>query len=483
MTTNNTQFTVVDHNELSTAEISFAERFGGRVIGQPAALKVASLAFNMARNPLRDRTRPIGIFYLVGPSRTGKSLSGVVLADIFHNDPEALIRIQASDYTEDHQMLDLKGAPPSYVGFRDPKDPKNKLEAHESDPYSVISPHNLQRVRLNSKENIDVVVIEEFEKGTMDFYKFWMGVFDKGTARLGNGQVADFRNTIFILTSNLGMDELEKNAKPGMGFITREVKVTKQDVETIVHEQMKARFKPEFRNRLDAVVIFQPFDNDSLSKIVDSEIAQVQKRINDEMEAGEDFVLDVNINAKQFLLGSVDNNVAELKRVINRDVLMPLGRLLSNHKVNGGDIVRVSVNGEKTALVFSVASDAYGVAPHEEQIRKLGKRAGSVNMATQREIRKAALAARSNGVQEWSVIMSASSMKELSKRSVELLHTLENVIEVEVPHITFQRKAPFIFSVVVQASREQMTLLARLNEEDELAINPIAQKLLPAPQK
>jgi ATP-dependent Clp protease ATP-binding subunit ClpA len=480
-TKNNTPvFTVVDHNELSAAEISFAEQFGGRVIGQPAALKVASLAYNLARNPLRDRTRPIGIFYLAGPSRTGKSLTGVALAEIFHDDPEALTRIQASDYTEDHQILDLKGAPPTYVGFKDPKDPKNKLEPHEVDAYSVVSPHNMQRVRLHSREEIDIVVIEEFEKSTLDFYKFWMGVFDKGVAKLGNGQIADFRNTIFIITSNIGMDELEKMQEKGIGFITRETKATKQDVETVVNEQMKRRYKPEFRNRLDAVVIFQPFNSESLTAIVDSEIAQVQKRINEQMKAGDDFVLEVTAEAKQHLLKTVDFNVAELKRVINRDVLMPLGRLLNTDKVVGGDIVRVDVNADDSALSFSVASDGYGVAAHEEQIAKMGKRAGSVNLTTQREIRKAALAARGGGSQEWSVIMTASSMKEMSARSVELLHTLENVIEVEVPHVTFQRKAPFIFSVIVKASREQMTLLARLHAEDELAINPVAQKLLPA---
>lgn len=482
--TTKTQFVVVDHSELSPAEIAFAERFSGRVIGQPGALRVAQLAYNMAKNPLRDKSRPIGIFYLAGPSRTGKSLTGVTLAEVFHNDPDALTRIQASDYTEDHQLLELKGAPPSYVGFRDPKDPKNKLADHDSDPYSVVSPHNLKRVRLNSQEDVDIVVIEEFEKSSPDFYKFWMGVFDKGTARLGNGQVADFRNTIFILTSNIGMDRLEKEEKGSMGFVTTARKVTARDVESVVEDEMRRTYKPEFRNRLDAVVVFQPFNSDTLMQIVDAELAIVQKRVSDEMEAGEDFMVEVSTEAKTFMLAAVDNNVAELKRVINRDMLMPLGRLLATSKLAGGDIVRISVKADGSSLEYAVAKNAYGVSAHEEAIRKMPRRSGEpVNLGLQREIRKAALAARGQGVQEWSVITRASGKNEMAKVAVELLNTMENVLELKVTNISYQRVAPFVFSAVVLGTREQMNLLMRLHAEDELAVNPTPVKALPAPVK
>ncbi len=479
---NSTKFVVVDHSELSAAEVAFAEQFGSRVIGQPAALRVAQLAYNMARNPLRDRSRPIGIFYLAGPSRTGKSLTGVTLAEIFHNDPDALTRIQASDYTEDHQLLELKGAPPSYVGFRDPKDPKNKLADHDIDPYSVVSPHNLKRVRLNSQEEVDIVVIEEFEKSSPDFYKFWMGVFDKGVARLGNGQIADFRNTIFILTSNIGMDRLEKEQKEPMGFITSARKTTVVDVETVVTEEMRRAYKPEFRNRLDAVVVFQPFNSETLLAIVDSEISLVQKRITETMEAGEDFMIEVTAEARKFMLQSVDNNVAELKRVINRDLLMPLGRLLSTDKLNGGDIVRVSVTGDGTALEFSVAAGAYGVPAHEEQIAKMGVRHG-VNLGLQREIRKAALV--DGKIQEWNVIASAPGKKQSFKLAAELLNTMENVLELEVTHVSYQRVAPYLFTVILRANKEQVNLLQRLHVEDDLSVYPIdpEQKKLPAPTK
>ncbi|MBX9688010.1 MAG: AAA family ATPase [Candidatus Obscuribacterales bacterium] len=480
MTTNNT-FVVVDHNELSPAEIAFAERFGGRVIGQPGALKVAQLAYNMAKNPLRDRSRPIGIFFLAGPSRTGKSLTGVTLAEIFHNDPDALIRIQASDYTEDHQILDLKGAPPTYIGYRDPKDPKNKLEDHDTDPYSVISPHNMRRVRLASGENVDIVVLEEFEKSSADFYKFWMGVFDKGTARLGNGMVADFRNTIFIITSNIGMDRFEREQKGSIGFVQNARKAEALNIEAIVTDEMRRTYKPEFRNRLDAVVVFQPFSSDALLQIVDAELSTVQKRITDGMEAGKDFMFESSIEAREFLLRTVDKNVAELKRVINRDVLMPLGRLLSTGKLSGGDVVRLSLNEAGDALVFSVSKGSYGVPEHEKMVAKMGKKAGVVNLTLQREIRKAAAGAKSTGVNQWSVITSAEGKNAMMQVAADLLNTMENVLELKVINISYQRVSPFFFSVIVEGTREQMNLLARLHEEDEIAINPVNQKLLPAP--
>lgn len=477
MTKNNTNtFVVVNHEELTAAEKSFGERFSARVIGQPGALTVAQMAYNLAKNPLRDKSRPIGIFFLAGPSRTGKSLTGVALAEFFHNNPDAMTRIQASDYTEDHQLLELKGAPPSFVGYRDPKDPKNKLESHETDPYSVISTHNLRRVRLGSGELVDIVVIEEFEKSSQDFYKFWMGVFDKGVARLGNGDVADFRNTIFILTSNIGMDELEKRATRSIGFRAQESKVEEGDIESCVEEAMRRTYKPEFRNRLDAVVVFKPFKADTLLKIVDSELAQVQERINKEMPAGQDFLLVVGDEAKHHLLATVNNNVAELKRVINRDVLMPLGRLLNSSQVCGGDVVRIdAVEGK---LQFRVASEGFGVPEHEKELSKFGSRV--VNLTLQREVRKAAHNAKGQAAESWSVILTGGTKELMSAKAVELLHTMEQILGLKVSYVGYERVAPFIFTSVVSATREQIQILARLHAEDELMINPTATKLLPA---
>lgn len=472
-TKNETRFVVVNHNESSPAEAAFAARFGSRVIGQPAALEVAQAAYNLAKNPLRDRTRPIGIFFLAGPSRTGKSLTAVCLAEIYHNNPDALTRIPASDYTEDHEIQDLKGAPPSYVGYRDPKDPKNKLDEREIDPYSKVSTHNLRRVRLGSQEKIDIVVIEEFEKASPDFFKFWMGVFDKGVAQLRNGEIVDFTNTIFILTSNIGMDRAEHEAKGGLGFISRERKLEHAEIQSIVGEEMRRAYKPEFRNRLDAVVVFKPFDNDSLFKIVDAEVELVQKRINEEMEAGEDFLLDVTAEARKLLLAGVNFNVAELKRSMSRELLVPLGRLLAAGHLSGGDTVRVGVSSDGKSLEFAIAAGAYGVSEVEASISKLRKQGNHspVNLGLQREIRKVTTGARSQMNKEWVVMLSAAGKNRMAERAADLHNTMASVLEMKIIESRYTHVAPYVFSVVCRASREQINLLARLHAEDELSIN------------
>lgn len=357
-----TQFTIVNTTEISGSEKVFVNGFASRVVGQPAALSIAQLAYRSARNPLRDRTRPIGIYYLVGPSRTGKSLTGEVLAELFHGRREALTRIQASDYEQDHQILDIKGAPPSYIGYRDPQDAKNRLEPDEVDPSSIISTHNLKRVKLGSKERVDIIVIEEFEKSSYDFYKLWMGVFDKGKLKMANSQTVDFTNTIFVLTSNLATDELEKMASGGIGFGSQPKILNEDDVKSVVDRAMMRRYKKEFRNRLDAVVIFKPLTMADMTNVIDAEIRLLGERIFLQMTSSTYFELCVEPSAKFFLLARSGTEVAVLKRVLNSEVLMPLGRLLDddNRRIHGDDIVRIFHDGQSSGLSFAVGKGAVG---------------------------------------------------------------------------------------------------------------------------
>lgn len=477
-TTTNIPFVVVDATELNASEQAFAEQFGSRVIGQPGAAQVALMAYNASKNPLRDRNRPIGIYYLVGQSRTGKSLTAEVLAEIFHGDRDALIRIQASDYEEDHQIMDIKGAPPSYVGYRDPKDPKHKLEEHEEDPYSVVSTHNLNRVRLGSKEKVNIVVIEEFEKSAYNFYKLWMGVFDKGTLKLGNGQTVDFTNTIFVLTSNLATDELEKMSKPGIGFRNEVKELTQADVTSTVEKAMALRFKKEFRNRLDAVVIFKPLTNGDIANIVDAELRQVTDRIYDQVPRGSVFTLEFEQSAKDFLLAKAGREVAELKRVIARELLQPLGRLLNpeSRKVNGGDLVRVSHDGTSEHLTFAVASGRGGQSEAENMFPYGGDTPESAKgLSFQRRVAQAKRGATKDKQKDWSVILTTDAQDELLNESRGLLNDFEQIYEVEVTWVGYSRKSPWMFSCNVVATEEQMKLIRSQNPE--LTVNPIGKEV------
>lgn len=350
----------LDPTFINGGEEWFVRRFEEHVIGQPEALQVALQAYNAAHNPLRDLSRPIGIYLLIGPSRTGKTLTAETLALLMHGNKNAMVRLQGGDYRQEHQMLDLKGAPPSYIGYKDPADEKEKLAPSDIDPTSVISNHNLNRVRMGSDSQVNIILIDESEKACSEFFKLWMGIFDTGVLRLGNGEMVDFTNTIFIMTSNLGMAEVEKLARGGIGFTNTARDVTRQDVQSTVVRALSLVYPPEFRNRLDAVVIFQPLSHGDMRKIVQHEIDLVQKRIYKQLEQNRQFMLQVSEEAQDFLLQealSSNKSIAELKRVLGRRIIMPLGRELERGSIQEGDVVRVSLEAG-ARLLFAIERGA-----------------------------------------------------------------------------------------------------------------------------
>lgn len=350
----------LDPSRVNLKEEWFVRQFSERVIGQPEALQVALQAYDAAHNPLRDMSRPIGIYLLIGPSRTGKTLTAETLALLFHGNKDALIRLQGGDYRQEHQVLDLKGAPPSYVGYKDPGEGKGKLAENEVDPVSVISNHNMKRVRLGSDSNVNIILVDESEKADAEFFKLWMGIFDTGTLRLGNGEMVDFSNTIFIMTSNLGMAAVEKLARGGIGFTNSARDVTREDVQSVVERALVQVYPPEFRNRIDAVVIFQPLQHNDMRNIVKHEIMLVQERIDKQLQRGQSFALKVTEAAQDFLLQETlnkHNSIAEVKRVVNRQIETPLGRELQRGTIKGGDVVRVSL-GADGVLSFAIERGA-----------------------------------------------------------------------------------------------------------------------------
>lgn len=478
-------FVVVDLDEMTPAEVEFGERFDSRLIGQPEARQIALDVRTNYKNPLRNKNRPLGVYYLVGKSRRGKSLLAQVLAYLFHGDAEALTRLASEDYQDDSDMHGLVGAPPRYVSWRKPISDLSKLtreQLAQTDSYSVVTNWNRVRVRLDSKEYIDVVVLEEFEKSGPDFYKFWMEVFDKGKKVLANGELADFSNTVFILTSNLGMDRVEKEERGGIGFNSRAEKLTHDRIEHVVEEEMRRRFKPEFRNRLDGVVVYRELTREDVRKIVDVEVSLLQDRIIDQMPRGSDFTLEVEDKAREFLLARANDEVAELKRVLSRYVERPLGRLLdadNPDRIMGGDLVRISWDGKSDKLTFAVARGAGDYATGIEGLPIYGGDTpeSAHGMAFQRRVEKARMKARREKTKEWSVILSANTMDEFAEESASFLHDLERVFEVEVTDYSVHKRAPYTLSVVVVCTEEQIGLIRM--QYPEISTNPISRALVP----
>jgi len=445
----------LDPGKPTEAEQSFSEGFTRSVIGQPEAEKIARMAYNAINNPLRDRTRPAGIYFLIGPSRTGKSLTAKTLARLFHGSQDALTRLQGGDYREDAQVLDLKGAPPMYTGYKDPTDQEKQPAPEDIDPTSVISAHNLKRARKGSQTEVDIIVIDEFEKSALEFYKLWMGVFDTAFLRLGNGQEVDFSNAIFILTSNLGMHELEKMARGPIGFGTGKKEIDKQDVASVVANAMARAYPPEFRNRLDAVVLFQPLQAAEKRKIVSREVEILQERIDNQLGA-EAFGIEVTESAAATIMTRAEESgkgVAEIKRLLNLVLVEPLGRELQRGTISGGDLVSISVaSGELSYCVIKGG-------------RQASRRAGTYTSGSfDRRLERARqiadlMAAEGRTPQRYILRLSGAQLKELEHLGTSLVEDLESGFGLPVEMTALDRLDAPAFKAVFRATGELLDLV------------------------
>jgi len=481
-------FVVVDLESRTPAEEQYASRFDSRLVGQPEARQIALDVRAKYRNPLRSKDYPLGVYYCVGKSRRGKSLLAQVLAWLFHGDKDALTRITAEDYLDDSQMTDLTGATPKYVGYRAPVDvtkvPREQLL--QTDGYSKVSQWNRVRVRINSKEHIDVVVIEEFEKSGYDFFKFWMEVFDKGRKTLGNGEEVDFSNTVFILTSNLGMSRVEKEERGGIGFNRTERKLSHDEIVAIVNDEMRRQYKPEFRNRLDGVIVYRELTREDVAKIVDIEVDKIEERIVTQMPRGEDFTLNVEASAREFLLEKTGGEVAELKRVLESKLITPMGRMLdpdNEDRVRGGDLVRITWDGKSESLTFAVARGHGDVDENLEGLRVYGgdTEASMKGLSLQRRVAKARMRVRREAEKEWNLVLTFTGKDHFEEEAPALIHDVKSVFDVRVKSTTIQEEAPYSVALVAVATEEQIRLVKELYPE--LDAHPISRALVPVRPK
>lgn len=329
----------------------FVERFRQIVVGQPGAEEIAEMVFTAYKNPLRDMNRPLGVFALIGQSRTGKTRTAKALAKLLHNNEEALTKIDCGDYLSDHQLIDIKGAPVSYKGYIEPHEVA-QLKPNEKDPTSKLSPHNLRRARKGSSCKINIVVLDEFDRGIDVLYQLFMGIFDDASFTFGNGIKATYCNTVFILTMNLGMDQVER-LQDRVGFKTSDTAVTQTDIETVVFKAMKRRFKPEFRNRLDKVVIFKTHSRADLLAIVGTEIAQIQERIMNVLNARHCFRLKIDDAACEKVLQLAEQygeGAAAIKKVVEQKIVPVLGRASTQGILGYADLATITVDREELAL-------------------------------------------------------------------------------------------------------------------------------------
>jgi ATP-dependent Clp protease ATP-binding subunit ClpB len=284
--------------------VKLEEHLHLRVVGQNEAIKAVSNAVRRARAGLQDPNRPLGSFIFLGPTGVGKTELSRALAEFLFDDENAMIRIDMSEYMEKHTVARLIGAPPGYVGY---EEGGQLSEAVRRRPYSV-------------------VLFDEIEKAHPDVFNVLLQVLDDGRITDGHGRTVDFKNTVIIMTSNIGSQ-----------YITEEE--SKEARRRLVTDALRAHFRPEFLNRVDEIIIFDRLSEDDLKKIVEIQLGRLAKRLEQQK-----ITLKLSDSAKELLAREGYDPVygaRPLRRTIQKEILDPLSIDILEGKVREGQTVRV----------------------------------------------------------------------------------------------------------------------------------------------
>ena len=294
--------------------VKMEERLQQRVIGQKEAIAAVSNAVRRSRSGLQDPNRPVGSFIFLGPTGVGKTELARALAEFLFDDENALTRIDMSEYMEKHAVSRLIGAPPGYVGY---EEGGQLSEAVRRRPYCV-------------------VLFDEIEKAHHDVFNVLLQVLDDGRLTDGQGRTVDFKNTIIIMTSNIGspiIQEFYNSGKMSAKDLT--------EMESLVRVELKTHFRPEFLNRVDDIIIFHNLTEEQLAAIVDTQLQRLEKRL-----AGQNLRLEVDKSAKKLLAKEGYDpqfGARPLKRTIQELLLDPLALKLLDGSLKAGDAVKVRV--------------------------------------------------------------------------------------------------------------------------------------------
>jgi ATP-dependent Clp protease ATP-binding subunit ClpA len=323
------------------AESDLLRQLSGQIVGQPQALTQIVPYVQMHQAGLAPEGRPVGVFLLLGPTGTGKTRTVEVLAHALHGSEKSLLKVDCGEFQMEHEVAKLIGAPPGYLGHR------------ETQP--MLSQQKLNGV-TSDQSNLSLVLFDEIEKAAPSMTRLLLGVLDKAVLRLGDNATVSFERTIIFLTSNLGADAMRKQLRPDFGFETMVGKKgdSAKRLEGIGMNAVRRKFSPEFVNRIDAVVTYQPLNREALTTIVDQQIEALERHIEHRL-MDRAFGIDVSGGAREFLLvkgTSEEYGARELKRVILRYVTQPLAALVSRGAIEPGEVVRVDAakDGERLTL-------------------------------------------------------------------------------------------------------------------------------------
>lgn len=320
-------------SKISTNEgqklLSIESELGKKIIGQPEAISKLSKSIRRTRSGVKNPNKPSGVFLFLGPTGVGKSQLTKAINDYLFEGRDNLIRVDMNEYSEKFNQSRLIGSPPGYVGYDEGGELTEKVRRK---PYSV-------------------VLFDEVEKAHPDIFNLLLRTFDEGFMTDASGRKVDFRNTIMIMTSNLGTREVRDQGM-GIGF-TNEKSVSKEKIDSSIMKELKKFFKPEFLNRLDDVIVFNPLEKEHIFQIFDVEIVGLKGRIK-----GLGYTLEISDSMKEYVVNEgfdAENGARPLKRSIEKHIEDPISEELLKGDINEGDVLFIDYVDEK--IVVSIKKE------------------------------------------------------------------------------------------------------------------------------
>ena len=338
LNTNRSDLWVSDYSNALVAKVA------EKLVGQQPAIDAIVPFIQMHQAGLAPEGRPVGVFMLLGPTGTGKTRTVEVLAEVLHGSAKKMLKVDCGEFQMEHEVAKLVGAPPGYLGHR------------ETQP--MLTQQKINGVSSESSD-LSIVLFDEIEKAAGSMSRILLGILDKAVLRLGDNTTVNFEKSLIFLTSNLGARSMSKELHPRLGFeayIPRERGDTRNKLQRIGINAVKRKFSPEFINRIDSIVTYQPLNAEAMTAILEQQLFELQVHIIHRL-GGRAFRIQVPLKTRRYLLklGTSDENGArELKRTLQRQLIQPLAVLVSDGQIAPGALVRAEVNEGRTKLTMRI---------------------------------------------------------------------------------------------------------------------------------
>src|SRR5579872_4210330 len=322
------------------------------IVGQDEAIQQIVNIYQMHLTGMNPPGRPIGNFLFLGPTGSGKTRIVEATAEVLLKNPRSVIKIDCAEFQHSHEIAKLIGSPPGYLGHR---------ETHPLLSQEVLDQHHTATTRLN------LILFDEIEKASDALWNLLLGILDKGILTLGDNRRVDFSRTLIFMTSNLGAAEMNAIIRPSLGFAAGEAEQVaaqamagqqNQKISRVGTEAARKRFSPEFMNRIDKTVVFNPLGDSQLRQILGLELQAVEERVC-RAAGATSIAFSVDQPAQDFLLREGTDlryGARHLKRAVERLLVQPTSNLLATAQLQAGDTLLVEFDAELNGLIFSKES-------------------------------------------------------------------------------------------------------------------------------